>query len=175
MKVEETTKKLTSYLSFTLNDEEFATNVGSVMSILEMPKITKLPNAPTYMRGIINLRGEVLPVIDIHYKFGLPEAKITSGTCILVMEATVEGQYIRFGILVDAVNEVHEIEPSKIAPTPTLGSKYRSDFLEGIYQNNDSFIMIVDIENVLMADEVAILSTAIPEVIPDEVDQQTIK
>jgi purine-binding chemotaxis protein CheW len=108
MKTEEITK-LTSYLSFRLKDEEFATNVGSVLSILEMPRITKVPKAPDYLRGIINLRGEVLPVINIHCKFGLPEAEITPSTCILVMEANIDGHYIKFGILVDSVNEVHEI------------------------------------------------------------------
>ena len=161
--------KLTSYLSFRLNDEVFAINVGSVLSILELPKITKIPKAPSYLRGIINLRGEVLPVIDIHNKFGMPEAQITSSTCILVMEAIVEGQYIKFGILVDSVNEVHEIEPEKILPTPTLGDNYKADFLEGIYQTGESFIMLIIVERLVEGNEIAMLKNSTNDLVPEEI------
>jgi len=83
------------------------------------------------------------------------------------MEATLEGQYLKFGVLVDAVNEVHEIEPGKILPSPTIGNKFKSEFLEGIYQNGDSFIMIVNIENVLIFDNVNVLKASISENAPE--------
>ncbi len=86
---DKTQVKSDSYLSFCISGEEYATNVGTVLSIIEVPSITKIPKAPEYVLGIINLRGEVLPVIDMHYKFGLSRAEITNNNCILVMEATV--------------------------------------------------------------------------------------
>jgi purine-binding chemotaxis protein CheW len=155
----ENSSTINSFLSFRLNDEEFATNVASVLSILEMPKITKIPRAPEYIRGIINLRGEVLPVIDIHNKFGLPQPEITSSTCILVMEATLDNQYIKFGILVDSVNEVHQIEPEKILPEPKIGSKYNSIFIDGVYQTGETFIIIVDIKGALLNNEIEGITT----------------
>lgn len=159
----ETSSITNSYLSFRLNDEEFATNVSSVISILEMPKITKIPRAPEYIRGIINLRGEVLPVIDIHKKLSIPFSEITSSTCILVMEATLEDRYIKFGILVDSVSEVHQIEHEKLLPAPTIGSKFSSSFIEGIYRTNDAFIMIVDIKDVLLHDDIEALAISATE------------
>ncbi len=159
----ENSSTINSYLSFRLNDEEFATNVASVLSILEMPKITRIPRAPEYIRGIINLRGEVLPVIDIHKKFGLTFTEVTSSTCILVMEATIDDRYIKFGILVDSVNEVHQIEPEKMLPAPTIGSKYNSNFIDGIYQTGESFIMIVDIKGVLLNDEIESITSTTTE------------
>jgi len=159
----ENSSTINSYLSFRLNDEEFAANVASVLSILEMPKITRIPRAPEYIRGIINLRGEVLPVIDIHKKFGLSFTEVTNSTCILVMEATIDDRYIKFGILVDSVNEVHQIEPEKILPAPTIGSKFSSTFIDGIYRTSEAFIMIVDIKGVLLNDEIESITSTTTE------------
>ena len=95
-----------SYLSFKLGDEVFAAHVSKVLNILEMTKITKVPRAPEYMKGIINLRGIVLPVIDMRLKFGMTEAVFTSNTCIIVLELDFEGKVIHVGAMVDAVQEV---------------------------------------------------------------------
>lgn len=154
---DKTLEKLDSYLSFCLNGEEYATNVGSVLSIIEIPIITKVPKAPEYVLGIINLRGEVLPVIDMHYKFGLSKVETTTNNCILVMESTVEQRYVKFGVLVDAVKEVYQFDPSKIMPAPSIGNKIRSEFISGIYNQGDSFIMIIDIEAILTTEEASVM------------------
>ncbi len=153
--------KLNSYLSFQLGDEVFALNVGSVLTIIEIPRITKIPKAPEYIKGVINLRGEVLPVIDIHCKFGLTASEISSSSCILVMEVTVNNKYIKFGILVDSVTEVHEIEPDQILPPPTLGGNFSSKFIDGMYKTQESFIMLVNSEKLVETGEAASLEESI--------------
>jgi purine-binding chemotaxis protein CheW len=141
--------KLNSYLSFQLGKEVFALNVGSVITIIEIPRITKIPRAPEYLKGVINLRGEVLPVIDIHYKFGLNASEISASSCILVMEVTMNDKYIKFGILVDSVTEVHEIEPEQILPPPSLGGNFSSNYIDGMYKIQESFIMLVNSEKLI--------------------------
>ena len=145
---------LTSYLSFKLGEEIFAANVSKVLNILELTKITKVPKAPEYMKGVINLRGTVLPVIDTKLKFGMEQTDFTPNTCILVLDIEIENDTIHVGGLVDAVQEVLEIEPSQIMPPPNIGSKYRSEFISGMYKlTDDQFIMILDMDKVFSSDE----------------------
>lgn len=149
-----TTKHIiNSYLSFSLEEEEFAVNVSCVLNILEMSRITKIPRAPVYMLGVINLRGEVLPLVDLHIKFGMEPAVIDSNTCILVMDLVLDGEEIKVGAMVDSVKEVHEIQPQEILPAPSIGSRYRSDVIEGLYKNKDAFIMILEMNKVFTLDE----------------------
>lgn len=155
------TSKLNSYLSFRLDDETFATNVGSVLSILEMTRITKVPCSPAYLKGVINLRGEVLPVIDIRIRFGMSPAEISSNTCILVMEFTLDNQDVKVGVIVDSVSEVHEIEPEEILPAPTIASKYKSEFMEGVYKDGDAFIMLLNMEKIFTYDELQVISSSL--------------
>ncbi len=151
--------KLKSYLSFKLGEEVFAANVSKVLNILEMTKITKVPQSPTYMKGVINLRGAVLPVIDTRIKFGLPQTEVTNNTCILVLEVIVENEHLHVGALVDAVQEVLEIEDEELLPAPTLGNRYRSEFINGMYKLTDEqFIMMLDMDKVFSADDVNLLS-----------------
>jgi purine-binding chemotaxis protein CheW len=153
--------KLNSYLSFRLDEETFGTNVGSVLSILEMIRITKVPCSPAYLKGVINLRGEVLPVIDLRLRFGMPAAEINSSTCILVMEISLETQNLKIGVMVDSVSEVHEIEPDEILPRPGIASKFRSEFIEGMYKNGDSFIMLLDMDKIITYDELQVISSSV--------------
>lgn len=150
--------RINSYLSFQLGDESFATNVGVVLNILEMLKITKIPRSPEYMKGVVNLRGEVLPVIDLRMKFGMEACSITSNTCILVMEMMLDEEEIKIGALVDAVREVHEITTEEILPPPTIGSKYRSEFITGMYKDGDSFLMILDMQKIFSLNELTVLA-----------------
>lgn len=146
---------LTSYLSFKLGEETFAANVSKVLNILEMTKITKVPKAPEYMKGVINLRGTVLPLVDTRIKFGLSATEFTVNTCILVLDIEVGEENIQVGALVDAVQEVLEIEPQQILPPPNIGSKYHSQFILGMYKaSEDQFIMILDMDKVFSADEI---------------------
>jgi purine-binding chemotaxis protein CheW len=141
-------------LSFRLDEEVFAIDVSKVINILEMSHITRIPKAPGYMKGVINLRGTVLPVIDLRTKFGLPEKEATVDTSIIVLSIHLDGDSVLVGTLVDAVREVLELKTEDIAPSPTIGAKYNSGFIEGMWRTNDKFIMILDIDKVFSTDEV---------------------
>lgn len=165
----ETTEELTrSYLSFRLEDEKFAIPVGKVIEILEVPKITKVPRAPDYMKGVVNLRGSVLPVIDTHLKFGLPPTKLTVDTCIAVLDIEIDGEKIMLGALVDAVEEVLEINPEQISPSPSIGNKYKSEFIDGMAKVDEEFIMILSIDKVFSSDELITLKSVAEEKQPEE-------
>jgi purine-binding chemotaxis protein CheW len=145
---------LTSYLSFKLGEETFAANVSKVLNILEMTKITKVPKAPDYMKGVINLRGTVLPLVDTRIKFGLTPTEFTANTCILVLDIVIGEESLQVGGLVDAVQEVLEIEPHQILPPPNIGSKYHSEFILGMFKaTEDQFIMILDMDKVFTVEE----------------------
>lgn len=152
--MKEELSSLSSYLSFKLGDEVFAANVSKVLNILEMTNITKVPKAPPYMKGVINLRGTVLPLIDTRIKFGLSPTEFTPNTCILVLDIKIENEGIQIGSLVDSVQEVMEIEPHQILPPPNIGSKFHSEFITGMYKvGEDQFIMILDVDKVFSSDE----------------------
>jgi purine-binding chemotaxis protein CheW len=146
-----------SYLTFGLGDEIFATNVNKVLEILEIPKITKVPHSPPFMRGVINLRGSVLPVIDARSKFGLSEISDTVNSCIMVLEISIQEQHIKIGAVVDAVQEVIEIAGAEILPAPSIGSKYRGEFIQGMVKANEQFIMILDLDKVFSSEDANIL------------------
>lgn len=143
-----------TYLSFKLSEEVFAINVSKVINIMEVSKITRVPKAPEYMRGVINLRGTVLPVIDMSIKFGLPEKEKTVDTSIIVLNIDLNGEAILVGILVDAVREVLELRNKEISPSPSIGTKYNISFIEGMWQIEDKFIMILDIDKVFNTEEI---------------------
>lgn len=150
----ESNVKINSYLSFKLGEETFAAHVGKVLNILEMTKITEVPKAPVYMKGVINLRGMVLPVVDTRLKFGLSATEYTTNTCILVLEVEVENESVYVGALVDSVQAVLEIEPEEILPPPSIGSKYRSEFISGMYRDEDRFLMLLNMDKVFSTDEI---------------------
>ena len=151
---------LNSYLSFKLGEETFASNVSKVLNILEMMKITKVPKSPTYMKGVINLRGSVLPLVDTRLKFGMAQTEITTNTCILVLNVEVDGESINIGALVDSVQEVLELEESDIQPPPNIGSKYKSEFIYGMVKSNEEFIMLLDMDKVFSVDDIVLLNDA---------------
>jgi purine-binding chemotaxis protein CheW len=147
-----------SYLTFKIEDELFAANVGKVLSILEMSKITKIPRTPDYIRGVINLRGAVLPIVDLRIKFGLTPTEFTSNTCILVLEINIENNIVKIGALVDSVQEVLEIEDKDILSPPNIGSKYRSEFIEGMFKAENSFIMLLNMDLLFTLDEITVMN-----------------
>ncbi|MBI9052532.1 MAG: chemotaxis protein CheW [Bacteroidales bacterium] len=150
----ETLTNINSYLSFNLGEEEFATHVSKVLNILERTEITEVPRSPDYMKGVINLRGTVLPVIDTRIKFGMTPTEYTTNTCIVVMEVEMEGDTVHVGALVDSVQAVLELEDSQIQPPPSIGSKYKSEFIYGMAKNNEKFIMLLNMEKVFSSDEI---------------------
>lgn len=159
-------KTISSYLSFKLEDELFAANVHKVLNILELVKITKVPRSPEYMKGVINLRGSVLPVVDIRRKFGLKPIEYTKNTVILVLNVKVEGETIDVGALVDSVQEVFEIKEEEILPPPSIGAKYKSKFIEGMFKKDEEeFIMILNMDRIFSTDEVVVLQESVDEAI----------
>jgi len=154
-----------SYLSFKLEDETFAVEVAKVLEILEIPSITKVPKSPAYMTGVINLRGNVLPVIDTRLKFGLSTTEYTVNTCIVVFKVDIGHESLVLGALVDSVQEVLEIDQDQIHPSPSIGNKYRSEFILGMARVNDNFLMILNIDDVFSADDImAVKETSIKEI-----------
>jgi purine-binding chemotaxis protein CheW len=143
-----------TYLSFKLSEEVFAINVSKVINILEMSHITRVPKAPEYIKGVINLRGTVLPVVDLRIKFGLPEKETNVDTSIIVLNIELNGEPVLVGTLVDAVKEVLELKSEDIVPSPTIGTKYNSGFIDGMWRQDEKFIMILDIDKVFLTDEV---------------------
>ncbi|MBV5340204.1 MAG: chemotaxis protein CheW [Deltaproteobacteria bacterium] len=145
----------TQYLTFNLSDEVFAVDVGRVREILEITNITKVPQTPEFMRGVINLRGSVVPVIDMRLKFGMSETERTVNTCIVVVEVDMDGENIVLGALADSVQEVIEMESSQIEAAPHIGTHLNTDFIKGMGKYNERFVMILDIDKIFSGDELA--------------------
>jgi purine-binding chemotaxis protein CheW len=141
-----------SYLSFRLGDEEFAANVSQVLEILELPSITRIPHAPDYMRGVINLRGKVLPVLDTRVKFRLPVIDDTINTSIVVLRVNIGDTVTDLGAIVDSVEEVMELKEEEMSPPPSIGS-YTS-FLKGMVRDKDKFVMVLDVDRVFSETEI---------------------
>jgi len=146
--------RVETFLSFKLSEEVFAINVSQVLNILEMSKITRIPKAPEYLKGVINLRGTVLPVVDLRIKFGLSEKEATVDTSIIVLNIVLNEESVFVGIMVDAVREVLELKNNEIAPTPSIGTKYNTGFIKGMWRTDDKFIMILDIDKVFSTEEI---------------------
>ena len=139
---------LNSYLSFRLGHESFAVRVSKVIEILEVPHITKVPKSPAFMRGVINLRGTVLPVVDARLKFGMKEISDSINTCIIVFNILFEKEEMMVGALVDAVEEVFELNEEKLMPPPSIGGKYKTEFIKGMARKEDEFIMVLDVDKI---------------------------
>jgi len=141
------------YLTFSLADESFAVDVAKVREILEFNTITKVPQTPGFMRGVINLRGSVVPVMDMRLKFGMAETERTINTCIIVVEIAAGDETLVLGMLADSVQEVFELEPEHIEPAPRIGMKLDTTFIRGMGKHGDTFIIILDIDRVFSADD----------------------
>ena len=141
------------YLTFKLNGETFGVDVAQVREILDYVKITKVPQTPDFMVGVINLRGSVVPVVDMNLKFGMSQMERTVNTCIVVVEVSMDDSTIVIGALVDSVQEVFEIEPQNIEPAPKIGTRLKTDFIKGMGKQDDRFIIILDTDKVFSSEE----------------------
>jgi len=150
----------TQYLSFKLDEEEFALDISKVREVLDFTKITRVPQTPGFMRGVINLRGSVVPVVDLNMKFGMDETKKTVNSRVIIGEVDVDGEDTVIGVLADSVHEVIDLEPENIEPAPKIGTKLNTEFLRGMGKREEEFIMILDIDKVFSADELAAFSQA---------------
>jgi purine-binding chemotaxis protein CheW len=147
------------YLTFKLEEEVFALDVGKVREILDYTNITKVPQTPEFMKGVINLRGSVIPVVDMRLKFGIPPQEKTMDTCIIVVEISIDNESTILGALVDSVQEVFELEPSQIEPAPRIGTKLRTDFILGMGKRDDKFVIILDIDKVFSSDDLDLVQS----------------
>ncbi len=150
----------TQYLTFKLDDEVFAIDISTVREVLEYTTVTKVPRTPEFMKGVINLRGGVVPVVDLRLKFGMSEAEKTVNTCVIIVEVSVDGESAVLGALADSVQEVLDLEADQIEPAPKIGTRLKTDFIKGMGKRDDQFIMILDINKVFSSDELAIVQDA---------------
>jgi len=151
------TQQTQSYLTFKLDDELFATNVSKVLEILEMKPITKVPKSPPFMKGVINLRGNILPVIDTRNKFCMPQENFTIDTCIIVLSINNGNDSLLVGAIVDSVQKVIDIPEDSIQASVSMGTIYREDFISGIGKIDEDFIMILNIDKVFSTEEILIM------------------
>lgn len=154
-------------LTFMLGDEVFALDVSQVREVLDLTTITKVPRAPEFMRGVTNVRGSVVPVVDMRIKFGLPRLEDTSDTRIVVMELSMDGEMAVIGALADSVHEVVEMDPGQVEPPPKIGMRWKTEFIRGIGNRNNEFVIILDIDRVFSVDELAMVDAS-AEATPEE-------
>jgi len=148
------------YLSFKLQEEEFALEISKVREVLDFTKVTKVPQAPAFMKGVINLRGTVVPVVDLNRKFGIKDTEKTVNTRIIIGEVDINGDQVVLGVLADSVHEVMELEPEYIEPAPRVGINLNTDFLKGMGKRDDDFVMILDIDKIFSADDLALVTAS---------------
>ncbi|MBF0528501.1 MAG: chemotaxis protein CheW [Deltaproteobacteria bacterium] len=159
MSVESITQP-TKFVTFKLDEEIYGLDIGQVREVLDFTVVTKVPQTPKFMRGIINLRGSVVPVVDLRLKFGLTETERTKDARIVIVEVMVEGETTVLGALADAVREVIELEPNEINPPPKIGTRLKTDFIKGMGRRNEEFIIILDIDRVFSVEELTAVQSA---------------
>jgi len=151
------TMQSTQYLTFKLDDEVFALDISKVREVLDITAITRVPRTPEFMSGVINLRGSVVPVVDLRLKFGMSRTEKTVNTCIIITEVSVDGGITVLGTLADSVQEVLDIEPDHVEPAPRIGVQLRTEFIKGMGKRNNSFVIILDIDKVFSSGELEIV------------------
>lgn len=150
------------HLIFRLGSESFAIGILSVKEILEYGSLTAVPMMPAVVRGVINLRGTVVPVVDLSCRFGRPQTEVGRRTCIVIVELVQDGECHDVGVIVDAVNEVIDIPRGEIQPAPSFGARVRTDFIAGMGRVAGHFVIILDLGKVLALDEIAAAVLAAP-------------
>jgi purine-binding chemotaxis protein CheW len=151
----------TQYLSFNLGDEVFALDIGKVREVLEFTTVTKVPQTPDFMRGVINLRGGVVPVIDMKQKFGMGETEKSINTCVIITEVEMDdGELTVLGALADSVQEVFDMHADDIEPAPKLGTQLNTEFLLGMGKKDDAFVLLLDIDKVFNLEEIEAVTGA---------------
>ena len=148
------------YLTFTLAEEEYGIGILKIKEIIGMMSITSVPRTPDFVKGVINLRGQVIPVLDLRRRFGMDEIDYTERTCIIVVEIEGETGTVMIGIVVDSVSEVLNIKGEDIEPAPTFGARLNTDYILGMAKMEGGVKILLDIDEVLSSEEVMILEEA---------------
>lgn len=154
---EEQQKETGQFLTFQLEEEVFALDINQIREVLEFNDITKVPQTPDMMRGVINLRGNVVPVIDLKQKFGMGRTEKTVSTCIIIIELLIEEEIVNIGALTDSVSEVITLSDDQIEPPPKIGNRLNSELLKGMGKKDGHFILILDIERIFSTDELSMV------------------
>jgi purine-binding chemotaxis protein CheW len=149
----------TQYLTFFLGGDEYAIGILRVREIIEYDVVTHVPATPPWIRGVINLRGAVVPVVDLSVKFGLPETPVSRRTCIVIVEVELEGQQTAMGVIADLVSQVIDLRPEDVEPPPPFGTRVRVDFLKGMGKLGKRFALVLDIDRVLSASELLLATS----------------
>jgi len=148
------------YLTFSLATEEYGIGILKVKEIIGVMTITMVPQTPSYVKGVINLRGKVIPVVDLRLKFGMEKIDYTNRTCIIVVEVTTNTGKVLIGIVVDAVSEVLNVKNSDIEDTPTFGVSLKTDYILGMAKADNGVKILLDIDKVISSQEMAIVHEA---------------
>lgn len=154
------TTEATQYLTFKLEDEIFALDISKVREVLDFTTITKVPRTPDFMCGVINLRGNVVPVVDMKLKFGMSRTERTVNTCIIIVEVTVDEEELILGTLADSVQEVLDLDADHIEPAPKMGTRLKTEFIKGMGKRDAHFIIILDIDKVFSSEELVLVQDA---------------
>ncbi|EPF64898.1 MULTISPECIES: chemotaxis protein CheW [Pseudomonas] len=165
-----TVEEEAQYLTFMLGGEMFAIGILGIKEIIEYGSLTVVPMMPAFVRGVINLRGAVVPVVDLSARFGRQNSAITRRSCVIIIEANSEdGQPQDIGLLVDNVSAVLEIPASQIEPPPNFGARIRADFISGMAKVDGKFVIVLEVDRVLSIDEMSSLAEA-SQSLPTDVD-----
>ena len=148
------TEKTRQYLSFNLAEEIFAMQISKVREVIEFVSVTKVPQTPDFMRGVINLRGGVVPVVDLKMKFGMGETVKTTNTCVIITEVSIDDEKLVIGAMADAVDEVFDLAPENIEPAPRIGTQLNTEFLDGMGKKEEEFILLLNINKVFSTAEI---------------------
>lgn len=154
------------FLTFTLGKEIFALDIVKVREVLELTTVSEIPRTPLYMKGVINLRGHAVPVVDMRLKLGMAETAHTVDTCIIILEVSCEGESVVMGALVDSVREVVEMAENEIEPAPRMGASVDASYIRGMGRQGDQFTIIVEVDSIFSVDDFR----AIPEAEQQNVD-----
>ncbi|EIM63863.1 chemotaxis protein CheW [Desulfobacter postgatei] len=155
------------YLTFKLDNEIYAMDITTVREVLDITQITKVPQMPDFMCGVINLRGSVVPVVDLRLKFGLEKAASVREACIVIIEIVLDDEETVLGILVDSVQEVITLEPEQIDPPPRIGIRLKTQFIKGMGKKDKEFIIILETVKVFSAEELAVVQTTDDILMPE--------
>jgi len=145
------------YLTFRLGEEVFALDISQVREVLDYTAITRVPRMPEFMRGVINLRGSVVPVVDLRLKFGMAATERTLNTCIIIAEVVIGGERTQLGALADSVQEVIDLDAGQIEPPPRLGTSIHTEFIRGMGKREEHFVIILDVDRVFSNDELSLV------------------
>jgi len=145
---------MNQYLTFYVAGEEYAVTILKVTEIIECVSLTHVPGAPSWIRGVLNLRGAVVPVVDLAVKFGLAPTALTRRTCVVMVELQHEGERLVLGVMADSVHQVVELGPDQIQPPPSFGPKVRVDCIEGMGTSGGAFVVLLDMDRVLSSTEI---------------------